>query len=44
MAAGYRKSEPSWKALTLQLKDQGLQHDWQLALGDGALGFWKALS
>jgi transposase-like protein len=24
-------------------KDQGLEHDPQLAIGDGALGFWKAL-
>lgn len=43
MAAGYRESELSWKALMLQLRDQGLQHDPQLAIGDGALGFWKAL-
>lgn len=33
----------SWKPLLLRLKDQGLQHDPQLAIGDGALGFWKAL-
>ncbi|XKI43205.1 IS256 family transposase [Altericista sp. CCNU0014] len=43
MAAGYRESELSWKALMLQLKDQGLQYDPLLAIGDGALGFWKAL-
>ena len=43
MAAGYRESELSWKALMLQVKDQGLQYDPQLAIGDGALGFWKAL-
>jgi putative transposase len=43
MAAGYRESEPSWKSLMLKLKDQGLAHDPQLAIGDGALGFWKAL-
>jgi len=43
MAAGYPESELSWKALMLKLKDQGLQHDPQLAIGDGALGFWKAL-
>ena len=43
MSAGYRESELSWKALMLQLKDQGLQYDPQLAIGDGALGFWKAL-
>ncbi|MEL7054160.1 MAG: IS256 family transposase [Cyanobacteria bacterium J06588_5] len=43
MAAGYRESELSWKELMLQVKDQGLQYDPQLAIGDGALGFWKAL-
>jgi putative transposase len=43
MAAGYRESELSWKALMLKIKDQGLQYDPQLAIGDGALGFWKAL-
>jgi putative transposase len=43
MAAGYRESELSWKALMLKLTDQGLQYDPQLAIGDGALGFWKAL-
>lgn len=43
MAAGYRESELSWKSLMLKLKDQGLTHDPQLAIGDGALGFWKAL-
>ncbi|MFK8185182.1 MAG: IS256 family transposase [Phormidesmis sp.] len=43
MAAGYRESELSWQTLMLKLKDQGLQHDPQLAVGDGALGFWAAL-
>ena len=43
LEAGYRESELSWKALMLKLKDQGLQYDPQLAIGDGALGFWKAL-
>ena len=43
MEAGYRESELSWKSLMLKIKDQGLQHDPQLAIGDGALGFWKAL-
>ena len=41
--AGYRESELSWKSLLLKLKDQGLANDPQLAIGDGALGFWKAL-
>ena len=43
MEAGYRESALSWKTLMLKLKDQGLQDDPQLAIGDGALGFWKAL-
>ncbi|MEM6426246.1 MAG: IS256 family transposase [Cyanobacteria bacterium P01_D01_bin.128] len=43
MEAGYRESELSWKGLMLKLKDQGLAHDPHLAIGDGALGFWKAL-
>lgn len=43
MEAGYRESKLSWKALMLKLKDQGLQHDPRLAIGDGALGFWSAL-
>ena len=44
LTAGYRESELSWKPLLLQLKDQGLEDDPELAIGDGALGFWKALS
>ena len=43
MESGYRESELSWKSLMLKIKDQGLAHDPQLAIGDGALGFWKAL-
>lgn len=42
--AGYRESELSWRSLLLKLKDQGLENDPQLAIGDGALGFWKALT
>jgi putative transposase len=40
---GYRESELSWKELLLNLKGQGLQNPPELAVGDGALGFWKAL-
>ncbi len=32
MAAGYRESELSWKALMLKIKDQGLADDPQLAI------------
>src|ERR671933_449106 len=40
---GYRESEQSWKELLLDLQSRGLEHGPTLALGDGALGFWKAL-
>ena len=40
---GYRESEQSWKELLLDLKRRGLTVPPQLAVGDGALGFWKAL-
>ena len=43
LEAGYRESQLSWTPLLLRLKDQGLQYEPQLAIGDGALGFWKAL-
>ena len=40
---GYRESEQSWKEILLNLKKRGLTRDPELAIGDGALGFWKAL-
>ena len=40
---GYRESEQSWSELLLRIKAQGLSHYPELAVGDGALGFWKAL-
>src|SRR6266436_8478196 len=40
---GERESELSWKALLLDVKARGLTTDPALAIGDGALGFWKAL-
>jgi putative transposase len=40
---GERESELSWKALLLDVKARGLSIDPALAIGDGALGFWKAL-
>ena len=43
MVDGYRESEASWKELLLDLKQRGLSIDPKLAVGDGALGFWKAL-
>ena len=38
-----RESEQSWLEVLLDLKRRGLEMGPQLALGDGALGFWKAL-
>jgi putative transposase len=43
MTDGYRESEISWKEVLLDLKQRGLVIDPKLAIGDGALGFWKAL-
>jgi putative transposase len=40
---GFRESEQSWKGLLLDVKARGLLIDPKLAIGDGALGFWKAL-
>jgi putative transposase len=40
---GFRESEQSWKGLLLDVKARGLKIDPKLAIGDGALGFWKAL-
>jgi len=41
---GYRESEQSWLEVLNSLKQRGLQVGPKLAIGDGALGFWKALS
>jgi putative transposase len=43
VADGYRESEQSWKEVLLDLKSRGMTTDPRLAIGDGALGFWKAL-
>src|SRR5262249_33423427 len=43
LADGYRESEQSWKELLLGCKARGLEVDPSLAIGDGALGFWKAV-
>ena len=40
---GYRESEQSWLELLLDLKRRGLEAGPELAIGDGALGFWKAI-
>jgi len=41
---GYRESSLGWRELLLDLKKRGLKSGPKLAIGDGALGFWKALS
>ena len=41
---GYRESTQSWREVLLDLKHRGLQTDPELAIGDGALGFWKAVT
>ena len=40
---GYRESEQSWRELLLDLRARGLELGPELAIGDGALGFWAAL-
>ena len=40
---GVRESEQSWRELLVDLKARGLGVAPQIAVGDGALGFWKAL-
>jgi putative transposase len=40
---GQRESEQSWKELLLDVQSRGLTIEPKLAIGDGALGFWKAV-
>ena len=40
---GYRESEQSWRELLVDLRHRGLEIGPELAIGDGGLGFWKAL-
>ena len=40
---GTRESAQSWRELLVGLKARGLATAPELAVGDGALGFWKAL-
>ena len=40
---GFRESTQSWRELLLDLKRRGLAKAPDLAVGDGALGFWAAL-
>ena len=40
---GHRESEQSWSEVLLDLRSRGLTVAPEVAVGDGALGFWKAL-
>ena len=40
---GVRESAQSWRELLLEVKRRGLGVAPEIAVGDGALGFWKAL-
>ena len=40
---GFRECEQSWRALLLDLKKRGLNIPPKLCVGDGAMGFWKAI-
>lgn len=41
---GFRESELSWADLLIDIKTRGLEIGPKLCIGDGALGFWKAIS
>ena len=41
---GHRESKESWLSLLLDIKKRGLVFGPKLSVGDGALGFWGALS
>jgi transposase-like protein len=40
---GVRESAQSWRELLIETKSRGLKIAPEIAVGDGALGFWKAL-
>ena len=40
---GVRESTQSWRELLVDIKQRGLEIAPDLAVGDGALGFWKAI-
>lgn len=41
---GFRESSASWEEVLIKLRQRGLIHGPKLSVGDGALGFWSALS
>ena len=44
LEGGYRESEHSWCSILVDLRRRGLLEAPELAIGDGSLGFWKALA
>ena len=40
---GVREGAQSWRELLIDIKQRGLEIAPDLAVGDGALGFWKAI-
>lgn len=44
LSEGGRESDLSWQEVLLDLKRRGLKTPPEVAVGDGALGFWSALS
>src|SRR5207344_2803352 len=40
---GVRENAQSWRELLIDIKQRGLEIAPDLAVGDGALGFWKAI-
>src|SRR6202171_4428498 len=41
--SGVREGTQSWRELLIDIKQRGLEIAPDLAVGDGALGFWKAI-
>lgn len=41
---GFRESELSWTEILLDIESRGLKIGPNLCIGDGALGFWKAIN
>lgn len=44
LSDGYRESAASWEEVLTDLKRRGLKMAPRLAIGDGSLGFWKAVT
>jgi transposase-like protein len=40
---GVRESAQSWREFLIDVRQRGLRIAPEIAVGDGALGFWKAL-